>query len=245
MNDYLKSALTERYLRILSEVDPAFFKQCQQGNLSDLFLASVPDGYSNAKNKIMIVGRETRCWNVKVATYPLDTYIERAIDTQSNHFVKELEAKQTKGRSFHNFTRSVKNKCGVSGLIYANLFCFAWNKGLTLKAPDFQSVIEPLSIKLLQAQIEILKPDIIIFACGEKGIATRKKVIPNPPRESHLDMDYIDKGIPNENLWKFSVEFFGKSIECYRIKHPANRGRKVKFAKDAEKYLISELLPNN
>lgn len=51
MNDYLKSALTERYLRILSEVDPAFFKQCQQGNLSDLFLASVPDGYSNAKNK--------------------------------------------------------------------------------------------------------------------------------------------------------------------------------------------------
>jgi hypothetical protein len=40
-------------------------------------------------------------------------------------------------------------------------------------------------------------------------------------------MDYIDKGIPNENLWKFSVEFFGKSIECYRIKHPANRGREV------------------
>ena len=33
-------------------------------NLSGLFLTSVSDEYRHAKNKVMIIGRETRDWNI-------------------------------------------------------------------------------------------------------------------------------------------------------------------------------------
>ncbi|GIU46825.1 hypothetical protein TUM4438_23740 [Shewanella sairae] len=59
--------LREAYLRILKDIDDSYLIPNKSNNpstkgLSGLFLTSIHPNYGNAKNKIMIIGRETKGW---------------------------------------------------------------------------------------------------------------------------------------------------------------------------------------
>lgn len=211
-------------------------------NLSGLFLTSVFDEYPLAKNKIMIIGSETREWNILKKNEEftnLNDYIERSMNKHQKFFKNKLEEeKDSKGYAFHNFTRDVSDKCGKDGLVYSNLFCFAWKEGSPIHCKYFET-IKKYSALLLKAQIEILKPQIIIFANGMTSVPYRRDLFPihGENQVCTNGRDYSNEGISNHQLWEFDLY---KDIRCYRIHHPSAR---AKEAAKARKYLIN-LLPS-
>lgn len=80
----------------------------------------------------MIIGRKTRQWPINgLGPGPgLSEYLAAAIGKQPTFFEKVLrKTRPDRSRSFHNFTRRVARTYPDDAIIYANLFCFAWNAG--------------------------------------------------------------------------------------------------------------------
>lgn len=238
--------LRSEYFNILKDIDFMYLdKRAPEGKrpiaLSGMFLTSITEEYRNAKNKIMIIGSETAGWNVLKAGeefLDLNRYINSAVDKHQKFFEKQLDGKNSKGYAFHNFTRTVGNKCGKEGLIYSNLFCFDWNNGSPINCEHFETIKE-LSRRLITKQIEILKPEIIIFANGMTSVPYRREFFPihGDNKVCTNGRDYAGKGVANHHLWEFDLH---NSIRCFRIHHPSAR---AKDAVKARNYLVDNLLP--
>ncbi|MDD2776578.1 MAG: hypothetical protein PHU06_11530 [Gallionella sp.] len=239
-------SLSAQYSDVLKNLDSSYLDpqhpiSKRSEGLSGLFLTSVSDKYHLAKNKIMIVGSETAGWNVLKPNErytTLESYIEISMNKHQIFFEKKLNRKNERGDRFHNFTRSVANKCGKDGLIYSNLFCFDWNEGSPIQSHHFE-VIKKYSEELLKIQIEILKPQIIIFANGITSVTHRREFFPiNGDNQACTNgRDYSSEGITNHHLWEFDLH---KNIRCFRIHHPSTR---TKDAAKARQFLIN-LLPS-
>ncbi len=238
--------LSAQYSEILKNLDNSYLDprhpvSKRSEGLSGIFLTSVSDKYHLAKNRIMIVGRETAGWNVLKPNEQfttLERYIEVSMKKHQRFFEAQLDRNNQRGCSFHNFTRSVANKCGKDGLIYSNLFCFDWNKGSPMQSPHFE-VIKKYSEALLKIQLRILEPQIIIFANGITSTPHRREFFPiNGDNQVCTNgRDYSSKGIASHHLWEFDLH---KNIRCFRIHHPSTR------TKEAEKtrHFLINLLPS-
>lgn len=239
-------SLSEQYFEVLKSLDNSYLDPQHPENkrsegLSGLFLTSVSEKYQLAKNKIMIVGSETAGWNVLKPNQQfttLESYIEIAMNKHQRFFEVQLDSKNQRGRRFHNFTRSVADKCGKDGLIYANLFCFDWRKGSPINTSHFEA-IKKYSEALLNIQLKTLEPQIIIFANGMTSVPHRREFFPihGDNQVCTNGRDYSDEGITNHHLWAFDLY---KNIRCFRIHHPSTR---AKEAAKARQFLI-DLLPS-
>jgi hypothetical protein len=228
-------SLSVQYYEILKNLDSSYLDPQHAVNknlkgISGLFLTSVSDKYHFAKNKIMIVGRETAGWNVLRQNEQFTTlgnYIEKSMEKHRRFFESELNKRNSKGRTFHNFTRTVANKCGKDGLIYSNLFCFDWKKDNPIHSPDFET-IKKYSEDILKIQIKVLEPQIIVFANGKTSVQYRREFFPihGDNRVCTNGLDYSSEGILNRHLWEFNLN---DNIRCFRIYHPSS------FAKEAAK----------
>lgn len=238
--------LAAHYLRLIEDLDSSYLDlqhpktKCGKHKLTGLFLPSIPVGYAEARNKIMIIGRETRAWNVLKADEPFidhASYIDRALTVHQKHSVEELaKTKESAGRSFFRFVRRVQAQSGGAGIIHANLFCFAWNKSSPFKSPYLET-IKRYSETLLKFQIDYFQPDVIIFAHGKEGAKFRQHLFPN---QGDLNVCLPPKNInkhPHEikYLWEFYLHGI---YHCYRILHPSDRSTASRAAQD---YLISIL----
>lgn len=233
--------LRQEYLDILRKIDESFFNTNHENSkvtegLSGLFLASEPDNYWNAKNKIMIIGAETRAWNINLQQdYSLNEYLSESIKKNKNFFKKILSEPRSKKITFHDFTRSIADHSGSDGLVYCNLFCFSWKEKSPINSKYF-SFIKDLSFELLNAQINYFEPHIIIFANGSQNTVYRRELF-NPCFYSE-GKHYADQGISKNQLYQF---IYKKKIICYKIQHPSTiRGKSL--AKAARVKLL-ELLP--
>lgn len=238
--------LREEYINILQDYSPSLLSNNPAANsyiaknLSGLFLSSEPNHYWNSKNKIMIIGAETRAWYVlKDKKYTsLEEYVDLAIQTQKDFFYPFLEKRPSKIK-FYNFAKRVAEKSGKDGIIYCNLFCFSWKKKsptiLIKKNPKLFNELLNLSIKLLKAQIDYFQPDIIIWANGVSTATYRKLVMPMSKCET---IPITNTTIPNHHLWHF---IYNDKYLCYRIHHPASRNKTTaKLARDK----LIDLLPS-
>ncbi|MEY4591403.1 MAG: hypothetical protein RIR18_298 [Pseudomonadota bacterium] len=237
--------LAEEYLQILADIDCSildpYSPDCGDlNNISGLFLTSVPKNIQDAKYRIMIVGRETREWNVlnrekeeRFTTLP--EYIYRSMSIHQEFIEGELSRENARGSTFLNFARSITNKCGGDGIIYSNLFCFSWNKSSPVSCPYF-GTIKHYSELLLKQQISYFKPNIIIFANGKDSTPYRQEFFPIKDTNKK-GIDYVDYGIPNSHLWEFVLE---ENIRCFRIHHPAARAKGAAKARD----FLLNLLPS-
>jgi hypothetical protein len=235
----LTQNLSERYHDILKSLDILYIDKHHPEHpkeLAGLFLPSVPQNYHLAKNKIMIIGRETKSWgwfDKDAKNYSdLKDFIHKSMGEHRNFLIKKFQENNRKGCGFHNFTRAVAEKCGQDGIIYSNLFCFSWNKKLPTRCSHFE-MIKKYSEQLLKAQIDILKPQIIIFANGSSSNRHRKDFFPSDVCNN--SNDYSSEGITNKQLWEFDLY---QKIHCFRIQHPSS------FSKDsmkARKFLIEKL----
>lgn len=236
--------LKQKYLEILSQLDESFLNQAhkeakhhKKSGLSGVFIPSEPKNYWNSKNRIMIIGAETRDWEIKLEDeYNLEKYISASIEKHQIFFQSMLTKPRTKKITFHDFSRAVADQSGQDGLLYCNLFCFSWKMKSPIKSKYFEE-IKSVSYQLLQEQIDYFEPEIIIFANGSASTPYRRELF-LPVLYSEAQ-DYIDDGILKNQLLKF---FYDKKYLCYRIQHPSTiRGKRAAIA--ARKKLI-KLLPN-
>lgn len=249
--DGVNQALKEKYKAILnSSIDLP-----NPEKMSEIFLTSVRDGYEGAKRKIMIIGREPGgdvkkgwYWGVagsKSILQPIlksedkSAYVDSAMQYHKVFFSSILSGKNERGSTFGNFLREVRNSLNGDdcGMIYSNLFCYSTNEG---KIPnrlgkEGYAVIKMLSKDLLLSQIEILKPDTIIFANGTSGpsVDFRRECF---PMDQCICRDNYEKdGISDIQLWKFKFD----GIQCYRIQHPSSHHP---ASSPARKYFLENVL---
>ena len=235
----LQEKLFERYMSIAEEHKDFLDKSLSYEGLAKLLLGGVPDEYEKAPNKILIIGRETRDWleSWKDLQYNEDG-IKRLMDKSKSFVGNQLkeEKTNTRGHSFFNFVRDIANKSGKNGILWANIYAFDYKGGHInhIKDENMIKEIEIISKKIIVAQIEVLNPDIIIFATGNQGIAARRRYFPN----SELRELTAIEGYPSKDLWAFKLP--DHDAQCYRIHHPSSfRSEK----KQARQKLIN-LLPN-
>ena len=219
--------LASRYLRVLADFDTSLLDchapRSGAEKLSGLFLPSVPPRFLEARQRIMIVGCETRQWNVLQSHERFSTlehYVQRAMAVHQDYFTQQLSGSNIKGRAFHNFTRAVAQRSGSDGLIYANLLCMAWNKGSPVRCDHFDT-IKQYSKLLLDEQIDFFQPEIIIFANGSATAGHRRDFFPlaRDAQGKAIGTEYVKQHIPNAQLWKFPLGY----RDCYRIQHPSSR----------------------
>ena len=243
--DSTHQALTSAYSEILSELplhwlDRSRAHEPEFAKLSGLFLPGTSSAYEQAPRRIMVVGRETRLWNVVTSQAPfldLDEYIQRAMTKQQAHLARHLPGPPDKGASYFNLLRSLASDHGYDGIAWANLFGFAWNGKSPMRWPNFPMLLD-ISERLLKAQIEILKPDTIIFANGASSARFRRKYFPHTGEHSVCTnlADYREQGIANDQLWQFHLN---GTIQCYRIQHPSSISA---ASRKARHYLLKHVL---
>lgn len=237
----LQEKLFERYMKISEEHQEFLDKTLSYKCLSKLLLGGVPDEYEQASNKILIVGRETKNWlngnewiNLQYDKKGTRRLMEKSICFFQGQ-IKDNK-KNSQGNSFLNFVRDIAKKSGRDGLLWANIYAFDYNGGHVnhIKDKNMIKEIETISRKIIVAQIEILNPDIIIFATGNQGIAARRRYFPN----SELRERTAIEGYPSKDLWAFKLP--DHDAQCYRIHHPSSfRSEK----REARQKLI-EILPS-
>lgn len=224
--------LRNAYTKILNQYDPKYFEvKEKRAGKSGMFLATVSDDYEKEKNKVMIVGCETAGWNV-LKDHPfasVDQYVDLALNEHQQFFKEQMATKNAKGRTFFNFARKVaKGGVSVNGMVYANLFCFDWHGKSPMKCAEFKFIKE-ISQKIMNAQIDILKPDYILFVNGISSAGCRRDFF---PMEGENQRCTSIKGYPETISKRHLLEFMlDDKIKCWRTHHPAafskeaNRGR--------------------
>lgn len=142
-----------------------------------------------------------------------------------------------KGCTFFNFMRSVAEASGRDGLVWANLFCFDFKRTTPMAGPHADT-IKHHSERLLKVQIEVLKPDIVIFANGASSAKVRASYFPpkGAERVCFNSRNFVDHGISQNQLWAFEM---AEGIQCYRIHHPSAISKQARAARE---YLV-RLLP--
>lgn len=154
--DCTHHALTSAYREILSELplhwlDRSRAHEPEFAKLSGLFLPGTSSAFEQTPRRIMVVGRETRQWNVVTSQAPflsLDEYIQRAMAKQQAHLARHLPEPPDKGASYFNLLRSLACDHGYDGIAWANLFSFAWNGKSPMRWPNFPMLLQ-ISERLL------------------------------------------------------------------------------------------------
>lgn len=97
-------------------------------------------------------------------------------------------------------------------------------------------VIE-LSKRLLKVQLEILQPDIVIFANGAVSAKFRQDYFPHKGELSVCSElgDFCDQGIAPSQLWRFKLY---PHIQCFRIQHPSSISAPSRAAR---RFLLQQL----
>lgn len=172
----------------------------------------------------------------------LEDYIEKTMHRNAQVFGNGMKKpKNDKGRTFYNYLRSLDKELSQigsgydsGGWVWSNLHCFDWNgKSPISKKALYESFIKPVSKALLQKQIEILKPDFIVFLSGISAAKTRNEF---------LKCDGLSKQNHREStdyLWEFMVD---GHIHCIRTHHPSARKPDAQRALTESQKLLRRLI---
>lgn len=170
----LNRRLQKRYAEV---VDLAALRLlASHQDLSSLFVTAVSDSYLRSSARLMIVGRETSGWGKKLREDLASPERSSTIQAYLKHqmqYHQQMIGKVKARSKFFQFYREAAQKVAAPGdrelldaPAWANLFCF--DAGRTRPDRDSQSSTEivRLSIALLRIQIEVLQPEMIVFATG-------------------------------------------------------------------------------
>lgn len=242
--DSTQQTLANAYRDVLTDLPQHWLERSQShdaefAKLSGIFLPGTSPVYHSAPQKILVIGRETRRWNVLKGDEKfesLEVYIWKAMAKQQSHLAKYVNKPKDRGESFFNLLRDLANDHGVEGIAWANLFCFAWNEKSPIRWKHFAKLLE-ISERLLKVQLEILQPDIVIFANGAISARFRQGYFPHKGELSVCSElgDFCEQGIPLNQLWRFKLY---QHIQCFRIQHPSSTSVPSRAAR---RFLLEQL----
>jgi hypothetical protein len=190
--------------------------------------------YMNADIKLLIFGQETNRWN---GIYGRGISVE-CITSVYDGFFNSGNC-YIHGGQFWNGIKHVmellreKNKGKKIDFLWNNIVKMGYNgKGKKFPYKFYENIIKPHLNNLIIKEIEILKPDFILFLTGPDYDHVLNDIFGNPQRKS------VD-GFTEEQLCEIVIPNVKKSIRTY---HPHSLCRKGK--KDMDNYyekIINEI----
>lgn len=205
--------LEKRYQDILSRFELS--KIYDDDKLSGIFLAKPASSYFESDRKVIVIGQETKGWRknecrIKNGSNTDIESIRASMDCSLNFNLKK--PKTSRFRQFYKKASSFLDSGtgdAYNSAIWSNQFCMSFNGKSPRKSKSFAE-IQQLSSLLLQAQFEILKPDIAIFTVGSgRDVFIKEAFI-------HETVEVITP----RRLWHFKVG----NTQCFRTNHPRWHG---------------------
>lgn len=207
------------------------------GKISAPHLLNVDQNYLDAETKILFVGKETNKWWGKLKHF---LEVDNSIDILKQRYrvkffggevpkssnineLKSYEAEKYSTPFFTEYKKVSEELCeGKPGaLVWSNLLKMDLERGkkYSRNSKSNKQVVS-LSKEIFRKELEILKPDYIIFATSY----TYDDIIKEFLNDFITESEVIEK----RSLWKFKVD----NITCFRTWHPSTisyRAKKTKF----------------
>lgn len=164
----IRSELATRYaIALRAGLTPALRKA---PSLSGIFLPEVFPEYLGAPVRVMLVGKETKGWFKgfsDVSDGGLDAYTQQAMAEWKR--VAEIPPRKSKFGQFRRHLDKALSERAERPVRHhwANLFCLDHAKGspVHLEEQHFKA-IRSLSKELLRIQLDVLRPDVLLFTTG-------------------------------------------------------------------------------
>ena len=206
------------------------------------FLINLEKSYVDANVKVMFVGKETNGWWGKIEDFikyddSIDMLKKRyEVELNGGTFLtKENKASKERDRE-HNWDKSKfllmykKLRKEFNSLVWSELLKMdSGAKGSSKNSIGIKE-IEEISIKIFKKELEVLKPDFVIF--GTSTGQGYDRVI----KEIFQDYKTDEKLYIKHNLWKFKSEKY--NCVCYRTRHP--NATNWKYDKPEDKMSIDQ-----
>lgn len=202
----VQAALDSYYAETLTAAEPGFVPYFRE--LSAPFLLSVFQAYLDAPVRVMFIGKETNGWFDK-----LGTFYERqdGIDVAKARY----EEQHLRGTGNSEFLRQWKRFADAftgsdqTAICWNNLMKMDWHRprlGYSRTSIAHSAHLFDFSVAAVKFEIELLKPNLIIFGCGHGYDRALKAVLPDRQRVK----------VEPKALWHFR----SNGIECFRTFHP-------------------------
>jgi len=202
--------LAEKYLSVLQQHDLAAIYGGSP-EYSGIFLPSASDKYWKSNIKTMIVGKEPRGWldNSCAGKLSQKFELDDVVASLKQH-EESLRVDRPKSKFIQFYRKSCialnsEKKLGES-IIWSNLICISRNKKSPVGSKSFDKV-KALSEQLLRAQIEVLKPTVILFVTGTSYDKYIRAFFPERAASIRI--------VPGK-LWSFKID----DAQCFRTSHP-------------------------
>lgn len=219
----LQAKLNDFYTTTLKNAKP-LFDDNHLLELSAPLLISISKAYLAAPVRIMFVGKETNGWWNKLAAYYT---AENSLAALMTRYQQQMEKSKWQGRFFQMIRRTAQELTGaqVDAIAWTNLMRMDWEhgKGFSRNSKEFSEALTKMSQEMLRFEVELLKPDVIIFACGTSYDSVIKATFPTRTNSNP---------IIKRALWQFNVG----EILCFRSRHPQAIRRKNSAFKPVDIY---------
>jgi hypothetical protein len=203
------------------------FDEAALAHLSHPFMLHANPEYLSAPIRVMFVGKETNGWLEGLGK--LDVFY-KDVRVGVEHCVSRHRWQYERGSWNTPFLRmltKVANELQLAGraaVLWINLLKCDWDRGRTDSrvAIGHSDALGGLSARLFRAEVEILQPDFILFACGAGYDHAIKASLP-----------VIEDGDVHQKrtFWTFRR---GDTL-CIRLRHPGAR-RSKNFGAPTEYY---------
>jgi len=221
--DLLQAKLNEFYTTTM-EGARALFDDKHLSDLSSPLLISISDTYLAAPVRIMFIGKETNGWRGKLGTYYT---AEDALRKLMECYQKQMEKPKWPGRFFPMLRLAARELAGsqVDAIAWTNLMRMDWEhgKGFSRNSKEYSEMLTKISQEMLRREVELLKPHVIIFACGASYDRVIKATFPIRTNSAP---------IVKRALWQFNVG----DILCFRAQHPQASRKKNSTLKPVAAY---------
>ncbi|MEI6002132.1 hypothetical protein H3V53_34875 [Paraburkholderia bengalensis] len=205
----VQAVLDSYYAEALAVAKPGFIQHFRE--LSAPFLLSVSQAYLDAPVRVMFIGKETNGWCGKLGDfYERSDRIEIAkarYESQHSRGTGRSELLRQWKRFANAFARGDR-----AAVCWNNLMKMDWyrpKRGFSRTSIDHSAHLFNFSVAAVQFEIELLKPDLIIFGTGHAYDCALKAVLPTRQNVK----------VEPKALWHFQ----SNGIECFRTFHPGAR----------------------
>lgn len=208
LRSQLQAKLDAFYAQALADARQGF--EPHLDTLSAPFLLNVSEDYLVAPVRVMFIGKETNGWYHKLRMY-YET--ADALASLKLRYAEQFR-RSTASSAFLRRTRALAGDLAGgkrTAICWNNVMKMDWNQGNpnSRNSINHSRELFDFSVATVRHEIEVLKPDVVIFGTGHRYDRAVHAVLPS--RETVYKEP--------RRLWHFRSE----GMECYRTFHPGAR----------------------
>ena len=182
----------------------------------------VSQEYLDAPVRVMFLGKETNGWISKLR---LDSYFDGRCTLERLHqrYRDHLDAPGPRGAFTQTLTHTAQRLTAGrrQAIAYGNLLKMDWDQGSTSQRNSlhYAAELREVSRKILRLEVEVMKPDVFVFACGFSHTGFVRSALGA--------FDDVRQHVP-QGLHEFKLA----GVPAFLLRHPQARASK-KSAKPA------------